>query len=116
MFGVKALPKTRMYWSSVPLIGVPEVQKVMSRNRFEKIRQYLHLNDHETMLPHGHEHFDKLHKVRRLLDILSHTFHDEYRPSQYASIDEAMVKYKRRLGFKQYMPMKPVKRGIKVWV
>ena len=27
-----------------------------------------------------------------------------------------MVKYKGRLGFKQYMPMKPVKRGIKVWV
>ena len=27
-----------------------------------------------------------------------------------------MVKYKGRLGFKQYMPMKPVKRGVKVWV
>jgi len=27
-----------------------------------------------------------------------------------------MVKCKGRLGFKQYMPMKPVERGIKVWV
>jgi len=27
-----------------------------------------------------------------------------------------MVKYKGRLGFKKYMPLKPVKRGIKIWV
>lgn len=26
-----------------------------------------------------------------------------------------MIAFKRRLGFKQYMPLKPVKRGIKVW-
>ena len=28
---------------------------------------------------------------------------------------KGMVKYKGGLGFKQYMPMKPVKRGVKVW-
>ena len=44
--------------------------------------------------------------------LLSRTFTNEYRPSKFASINEAMVKYKRRLGFKQYRPMKPVKRGI----
>ena len=31
------------------------------------------------------------------------------------SIDEAMVKFKGRLKFLQYMPLKPVKRGIKIW-
>lgn len=51
-----------------------------------------------------------------MLDVISRTFSNEYRPSKFVSIDEAMVKYKGRLGFKQYMPMKPVKRGIKVWV
>ena len=55
----------------------------MLRNHFEKIRQYLHLNNREN---------------------------------KFVSIDEGMVKYKGRLGFKQYMPMKPVKRGIKIWV
>ncbi|XP_022798311.1 piggyBac transposable element-derived protein 4-like [Stylophora pistillata] len=40
----------------------------------------------------------------------------KYRPSRFLSIDEAMVKYKGRLGFKQYLPLKPVKRGIEVWV
>ena len=59
---------------------------------------------------------DKLFKVRPLLDRLANTFCKEYRPSKFVSIDEGMVKYKGRLGFKQYMPTKPVKWGIKVWV
>ena len=29
-------------------------------------------------------------------------------------MDEAMVKFKGHLGMKQYLPVKPVKRGIKV--
>ena len=32
------------------------------------------------------------------------------------SVDEGMVKFKGRLFFKQYMPKKPVKYGIKVWM
>lgn len=30
-------------------------------------------------------------------------------------MDEAMVKYKGHTSLKQYMPMKPIKRGIKMW-
>lgn len=33
-----------------------------------------------------------------------------------ASVDEAMVAYTGRLGFKQHIPLKPTKRGIKVWM
>ncbi len=31
-------------------------------------------------------------------------------------MDEAMLKFKGRSSLKQYMPNKPIKRGIKVWV
>ena len=38
------------------------------------------------------------------------------RPSKNLSVDEAIiVNFKGWLGMKQYMPMKPIKRGIKVW-
>lgn len=111
LFRIKILPETRLYWSKDSFLGVPAIQKVMPRNR-----QYLHLNNRENMLPRGDQVYNKLFRVRPLSDVISRTFSNEYRPSKFVSIDEAMVKYKGRLGFKQYMPMKPVKRGITVWV
>ena len=63
LFGIKNLPETRLYWSQDSFLGVPSVQKVMPRNRFEKIRQYLHLNNRENELPRGHRDYDKLFKV-----------------------------------------------------
>ena len=38
-----------------------------------------------------------------------------YDPGKEVSIDEAMIPFKGRSSLKQYMPLKPVKRGIKVW-
>jgi hypothetical protein len=40
----------------------------------------------------------------------------EYSPHMQTSIDETMIAFTGRLGFKQYVPLKPTKRGIKVWV
>ena len=86
----------------------------MPRSQFEKIRQCLDLNNRKNVL--RHRAYDKVFKVWSLLDLISHTFCNEDRRSKFVFIDEATVKYKGRLGFKQYMPMKPVKRGIEVWV
>lgn len=35
--------------------------------------------------------------------------------SRHLSIDESMIAFKGRSGMEQYMPMKPIKRGFKVW-
>ena len=40
----------------------------------------------------------------------------QYNPHPEITVDEAMIGFNGRLGFKQYIPMKPTKRGIKVWV
>ncbi|XP_015373375.1 PREDICTED: piggyBac transposable element-derived protein 4-like [Diuraphis noxia] len=34
---------------------------------------------------------------------------------KHLSIDESVIAFKGRSGMKQYMPMKPIKRGFKVW-
>ena len=39
-----------------------------------------------------------------------------YNPSKQLAINEAMTKFQGRSSLKQYMPQKPIKRGIKVWV
>ena len=42
------------------------------------------------------------------------TVKDVYNPNKVA-VDEAMIKFQGCSSLKQHMPMKPVKRGIKVW-
>ena len=53
--------------------------------------------------------------MRPVIDVLSKTFLDVYTPHATNSIDEAMIPSKGRSALKQYIPLKPIKRGIKVW-
>ena len=69
----------------------------MPRDRFDKLTQYLHLNNNENVIPRGQPNHDKLFKVRPFLEAV------------------AMVAFKEQLSMKQYVPLKPIKRGIKVW-
>ena len=39
-----------------------------------------------------------------------------YKPHREVAVDEGMNKFQGRSSLKQYMPQKPIKRGIKVWV
>ena len=39
----------------------------------------------------------------------------EYYPHQQVAVDEAMVFFKGHSTIKQFMPLKPMKRGYKVW-
>ena len=57
-----------------------------------------------------------LWKVRPILDVLKKTCQELYYPHKQVSIDESMIGTKCRLSFIQYMPKKPTKWGIKVWV
>ena len=51
-----------------------------------------------------------------LLDLVSVPFENEYIIHQECTIDEAMIPFKGRVGFKQYMKDKPIRWGIKVFV
>jgi len=109
------LPETSLYWSKDPALGVPFVKHVMTRDRFDKLNQYLHLNNNENFVPRGQPNHDKLFKVRPFLEAVMKNFREEYRPKQNSSMNEAMVGFKGQLSMKQYLPLKPVKRGIKIW-
>lgn len=58
---------------------------------------------------------DKLYKLRPLLDLLTNACHTEAVTTSSQSIDESMILFKGRSTLKQYMPLKPIKRGYKVW-
>ncbi|XP_068757578.1 piggyBac transposable element-derived protein 4-like [Montipora capricornis] len=113
---INSLPLERHSWSKNPILGNIKVQNVMSRNRYLKINCYLHFNDSSTALPREDVNHNKLHHIRPLVDRLTEPLAAQYMPNRENAIDERLLKFKGRLGFKQYMPMKPIKRGIKVWM
>ena len=54
--------------------------------------------------------------MRPLTDHFTDKFKEVYVPHKEVAIDEAIIKFTGRSSLKQYLPMKPIKRGIKVWV
>ena len=114
IMGVVKLPRLVMYWqTSNPLITVCRITDVMFRTQFQQIFRFLHLADSSQQIPRGESGYDKLYKVRKLLDILTGKFKSNYNPSEYVTIDEAMIPFKDRLGFKQYIKDKPTNGGYK---
>ena len=63
----------------------------------------------------GESGYDPLYKIRPFLTQLINNFQINYSPSHELSVDEAMVSFKGRVWFMQYMPKKPNKWGMKAY-
>ena len=98
------------YWSEDAALHNVYISSRMTRNRYEKLCQYFHCSDPRHADPN-----DKLDKVRPFLNVMEHNFPAMFTPGKKLSVDEAMIKFDGRLAWKQYMPKKPVKWGIKLW-
>ena len=107
LMGINKLPCIEDYWRRDPSLHYAPIADRITRERFRDISRYLHFVDNDTLVPRGCPGHDRLGKVRPIVDHLS---------VKFAAVDEAMIKFQGRSSLKQYMPMKPVKRGIKVWV
>ena len=116
MMGLVDLPCLHDYWKRDPLFFCPAIAERMARDRFLDIHKYLHFVDNEILVHPGEPHYDRLCKVRPILEMIEERFVLTYQPHQECAIDEAMVPYKGRSSLKQYMPKKPVRRGLKVWM
>ena len=91
------------------------ISRRISRKRFTDIHHYLHFVDNSSLPLPTDPNYDKLGKIRPILNSIADTFCRIYCPHQNVSVDEAMVPFKGRSTLKQYTPLKPIKRGIKVW-
>ena len=111
--GIVRKPTLEDYWSTDSMIETPIFGKVMSRDRFEGILSYLHFSDNEKRAPTCD---DRLYKVRPILDHFIGKFQEMYNPHENISIDEGMLSWRGRLGFRVYNPKKPVKYGVKSYI
>ena len=111
LMGIVHLPDYKFYWSGNKYLGNVGMKEIMPKARYEKLSQYLHLNDS------GHDQQnDKLYKVKPFLNAVQEKCLSVYKPKQNQCVDEGMIPYKGRFTCKQYMPSKPVKWGIKAWM
>ena len=111
LMGINHLPAIDDDWSRDPHLRYAPIADRISRQRFRDIFRYLHFVDNDHLAPRGDPSYDRLGKVRPLIEHLSERFEDVYKPTQNVAVDEAMIKFQGGSPLKQYMPMKPVKRG-----
>ncbi|XP_033728229.1 piggyBac transposable element-derived protein 4-like [Pecten maximus] len=116
IMGIVVAPNQDMYFTKDNLYRPTGINERITRDRMDKLHQYFHVCDSSQNPPKGQPGHDKLARVRPILESVREKLKSQYRPHKETSIDEAMIAYTGRLGFKQYIPMKPTKRGIKVWM
>lgn len=107
--GLAPRPSIEHFWSTGVLYR-SDVGKFMPRNRFELILSHFHLSDNETA-----DTDNRLHKLGNLISYLNDCFTKLYIPGEDVCIDETMVPWRGRLLFRQYIPSKRHKYGIKLY-
>lgn len=116
VMSIMQIPSYTIAWGSKKMFSLPGISDVFTKNRFEKLTKYFHINDRTTNPARNEPGHDKLHLVRPILDAVNEKCLTNYNPPRDQSVDEAMIAFRGRLGFKQYLPAKPTKFGIKVWM
>ena len=116
IMGIVRLPNYALYWSNDEFFGNQGIKRVMTKNRFEELSCYLHFSDSSKEPARGDRDYDRLYKVRTVLDYVRNKCEMNFMPTKNISVDEGMVGFRGRLSFRQYMPAKPTKYGIKVWM
>ena len=114
LFGILKLPRLSMHWARGKAHSTPAVPDCMSYSRYKQLGGFFHSNANATSTDRPSQ--DRLMKIRPVIDYLIPLFKSTYTPKKNLSIDEGMLPYKGRLNFKCYLPKKPIKYGIKLYI
>ena len=115
LMGLVRLPEIEDYWKQDPFFHYAPIADRIPRDRFRDISRYLHFCDNSTLAKRGQQGYDRLGKVRPMLNAIKTSVMDNYQPSRDIVVDEAMIPFQGQSCLKQFLPNKPVKQGIKVW-
>ncbi|XP_067930888.1 piggyBac transposable element-derived protein 4-like [Watersipora subatra] len=108
--GIIKKPTLQSYFSTDPKLATPLFNSVMSRDKFMKILNALHFVDND-LAPTS-----RIHRISPIIHLLNRRFESVYRPKKHIAIDETLLLFKGRLIFKQYIPKKRARFGMKGYV
>lgn len=107
--GLVKMPNLACYWSE-NLLYANKVSDIMSRNRFEILLRMFHAANNETESQGG-----RLYKVQPLIDRILPKYQNIIIPQEDICIDETIIPWRGRLKFRQYVPNKRHRYGVKVF-
>lgn len=121
--GLDRRPELSMYWrTTCPVMRLPGFAAVMTSRRFSLIHRHLHFSEPEEITSEKPSTStsqppvtDKLWKIRTFLELIRQNCLRKYNVGRELAIDESMIPFKGRISFRQFIPSKRTRYGIKVW-
>lgn len=108
--GLVRLSSLPDYWANQGIYKQYIPSTIMSRNRYQILLTMLHFNNNETI-----QKGDRLAKIQPLVTMLEKKFKELFFPGEDIVIDETLVPWRGRLIFRQYIPNKTHRYGIKLF-
>lgn len=93
--------------------GIEFFRVIMNDKRFGFLLRALRFDDKDSR-PERQEH-DKLAAIREILDLFNENIAANYIPGKFLTVDEMLEPFRGRCGFRQYIPNKPAKYGLKLF-
>jgi hypothetical protein len=74
------------YWSTAEQFHTPFYSNMMQRDRFLHILHFLHFTDNNAEIDKQADNYDRLWKIRTIIDTLNDTYDKYYNPSEHLAI------------------------------
>ena len=87
----------------------------MPRDRFLALLAFWHIADNTQMPARDSPEHDKMFKARTFFDHLCNKFQECYYPERNLAVDESMMPWRGRVSFRQFIPSKPIRYGMKLY-
>ena len=110
LLGYHSLSKEHYYWSRQQDLGVAIVSNTLSRNRYYKIKKYLHFADNQN-LTEG----DKMSKTVPFYEMLNRDLIQFGIFNKLLSVDESVLPCFGRHSAKMFIKGKPIRFDFKIW-
>lgn len=96
-------------WSPTSLHYQEFVTLIMSRNRFQQLCRFLTFDDVDGRRPTD----SKFRKMKFLFSLFQEKIRTAFEPDSHVTIDETLYAFRGNCPFRQFMPSKPAKYGVK---
>lgn len=109
--GLVQISNINLYWCKDPIYHNSFISSLMSRDRFLLLLKCLHFSNNED----DTNKQNRLRKIEPLIGILTKNFSSVISHGKELVIDESLIPFRGRLIFRQYIPNKAHKYGIKIY-